>query len=261
MMPTPKTRAMRAAMVALLPLCLTACATATNTDSRDPWEGWNRDVQGFNDDVDEYVMKPVSEGYKWITPGFVDQGVTNFYSNINDISVFLNDFLQFKPMQGTEDAGRFMINSVAGLGGLFDVADYLGLPKHREDFDQTMAVWGIPSGPYLVLPFFGPSTPRGVGGLLGDSATNPINYIAPMAVPLISGTLRVTDQQADSQAGYKVLDAAAQDRYQFLRNSYFQERESKIHDGNPPVDDELEKAEQELDAELSNDSPSESLTK
>lgn len=255
MKPILKMQVQRAFALIALPLCLSACATTATTDERDPWESWNRDVQGFNDSVDEYVMQPVAKGYKWITPEFVDQGVTNFYSNINDISVFLNDFLQWKPLQGGQDAGRFLVNSTVGVAGFFDVADYLGMPKHREDFDQTMAVWGIPSGPYLVLPFFGPSTPRGVGGLVGDSATNPINYVAPMAVPLLSGTLRVTDQQADAESNYKVLDAAAQDRYEFLRNSYFQERESKIHDGNPPVDAELEKAEQELDEELAKESP------
>ena len=251
---TAKVQAQCAALVTLIGIGLTGCATTTKTDPRDPWEDWNRDVQSFNDGVDDYVMKPVAQGYKWVTPEVVDQGITNFYSNINDISVFLNDFLQFKALQGGQDAGRFMINTVAGLGGFFDVANYVGLPKHKEDFDQTMAVWGIPSGPYIVLPFFGPSTPRGVGGLVGDSATNPINYFAPMVVPFISGTLRVTDQHADSESEFKILDAAAQDRYQFIRDSYFQERTNKIHDGNPPADDELEKAEQELDKELSGES-------
>ncbi|HYE35405.1 VacJ family lipoprotein [Methylocaldum sp.] len=250
MKPTPKMQAKRAVLVTLLSLGLTACATATKTDPRDPWEDWNRDVQSFNDDVDQYVMKPVAKGYKWIVPSVVDQGVTNFYSNINDIAVFLNDFLQLKPLQGGEDAGRFMINTVAGLGGIFDVATYVGLPKHREDFDQTLAVWGIPSGPYLVLPLFGPSTPRGVGGLIGDSATNPINYFAPMVVPFISSTINVTDQKADHESESKILDVAAQDRYEFIRNSYFQERADKIHDGNPPLDEELEKAEEELDRDV-----------
>jgi phospholipid-binding lipoprotein MlaA len=261
----PSRQAKLAAAMCLIPLWLGACATDTPTDEppvvsttapdpRDPWEAWNRDVQGFNDGVDEYVMQPVAKGYKYITPEFVDTGITNFYSNINDISVFLNDFLQWKPMQGGEDMGRFLINTTVGVGGFIDVADYLGLSKHREDFDQTLAVWGIPSGPYLVLPFFGPSTPRGVGGLVGDSATNPINYVAPGIVPLLSGTLRVTDQEADNKSGYKVLDAAAKDRYEFLRNAYFQEREAKIHDGNPPLDVDFEHAEQELDAELEKES-------
>lgn len=248
---TPNFHIRRATLMAVLVFGLAACATATKTtDPRDPWEDWNRDVQGFNDQVDEYVLKPVADGYRWVTPEFVDRGVTNFFSNIDDIGVFLNDFLQFKPTQGGQDMGRFLINSVAGLGGFIDVASYLDLPKHREDFDQTLAVWGVPSGPYLVVPFLGPSTPRGVGGLVGDTATNPINYIAPMAVPVLSGSLRVTDHRSDLQSTSKIVDAAAEDRYAFIRDAYFQERTYKIHDGNPPLDDELEKAEEELDAEL-----------
>jgi phospholipid-binding lipoprotein MlaA len=246
----PSAPATRAALVGLLAFSLTACATAPKTDPKDPWEDWNRDVQSFNDQVDQYVMEPVAKGYQWITPEFVDRGVTNFFSNIDDIAVFLNDFLQFKPAQGGQDVGRFLINSVAGLGGLFDVATYVDLPKHKEDFDQTLAVWGVPSGPYLVLPFLGPSTPRGLGGLVGDTTTNPLNYIAPMAVPFLTGTLHVTDQRADLQSASKIVDVAAQDRYAFIRNAYFQERADKIYDGNPPLDEELAKEEREMDAEL-----------
>jgi len=246
----PNASARRAALVGLLTFGLTACATTTKTDPRDPWEDWNRDVQGFNDQVDEYVMKPVATGYQWVAPKFVDRGVTNFFSNIDDIGVFLNDFLQVKPVQGGQDVGRFVINSVAGLGGFFDVASELDLPKHKEDFDQTLAVWGVPSGPYLVVPFLGPSTPRGVGGLVGDTATNPLNYIAPLAIPWLTGALNVTDQRADRQSASKIIDAAAQDRYQFIRNAYFQERADKIYDGNPPLDEEIEKEEREIDAEL-----------
>ncbi|HUL13431.1 MAG TPA: VacJ family lipoprotein [Methylococcaceae bacterium] len=250
MQSTRNAHASRAALVTLLAFGLTACATATKTDPRDPWEDWNRDAQGFNDQLDEYVIKPVAKGYKWVAPEFVDRGVTNFFSNIDDIGVFLNDFLQFKPAQGGRDAGRFVINSVAGLGGFFDVATYLDLPKHKEDFDQTLAVWGVPSGPYLVVPFLGPNTPRGLGGLAGDTATNPLNYIAPMAIPFLTGTLNVTDQRADLESTSKIVDAAAADRYAFIRNAYFQERAYKIYDGNPPLDEELEKEEQEMDEEL-----------
>jgi phospholipid-binding lipoprotein MlaA len=247
---TPNFHIRRAVLMALLSFGLTACATTTKTDPSDPWEDWNRDVQGFNDQVDEYVMKPVADGYKWVMPEFADRGVTNFFSNIDDIGVFVNDFLQFKPAQGGQDMGRFLINSVAGLGGFFDVAGYLDLPKHKEDFDQTLAVWGVPSGPYMVLPFLGPSTPRGVGGLVGDTATNPINYIAPVVIPWATGALNVADQRADLQSTSKIVDVAAQDRYTFIRNAYFQERAYKIYDGEPPLDEELEKEDREIDAEL-----------
>lgn len=228
-------------------LALSACATTPATDPRDPMEDWNRSVQSFNDEVDDYVMKPVASGYQSVTPSFVDRGVTNFYSNIKDISVFVNDFLQLKMLQGGQDAGRFFINTAAGLGGLFDLATPLGLVKHNEDFDQTLATWGVPSGPYLVLPFAGSTTPRAAAGFPGEIATNPINYIAPVAIPWMSGALRVTDTRADLLNTGKIAEEAAVDRYEFLRNAYFQERVYQIYDGNPPVDEELEK---EMEADL-----------
>lgn len=239
----------------LLSVGLATGAMADSIDPRDPWEGWNRDVQGLNDRLDEYVMEPVATGYHWITPEFVDRGITNFFSNVDDIGVFLNDFLQFKPVQGGQDIGRFFINTTAGVGGFVDVASYLELFKHKEDFDQTLAVWGVPSGPYLVLPFFGPGTPRGVVGLVGDTATNPINYVAPMFIPMVTGAINVADLRADLQSTSKIIDAAAQDRYAFIRNAYFQDRLFKIHDGNPPEDEEQVQQEREIDAEMRRAAP------
>ena len=110
-------------------------------------------------------------------PSFAGRGVTNFFSNINDIGVTINDLLQFKVAQTGVDGSRFIVITIAGIGGLIDVADMIDLPKHNEDFDQTLGVWGIPTGPYLVLPFFGPSSPRGIGGMIGDAAMNPISYL------------------------------------------------------------------------------------
>lgn len=180
---SPRSPARRIAATLLLSFGLAAGAMAESVDPRDPWEEWNRDVQSVNDRLDEYVMEPVASGYRWITPQVVDRGITNFFSNVDDIGVFLNDFLQFKPLQGGQDLGRFMINTTAGIGGFIDVASYLDLFKHKEDFDQTLAVWGVPSGPYLVLPFFGPGTMRGVVGLVGDTATNPHQLRRPHVHP------------------------------------------------------------------------------
>ena len=123
------------------------CAT-TAKDPQDPWEGWNRGAQIFNDKFDDYAMKPIAEGYQWITPSFVDTGVSNFFSNINDIGVTINDLLQFKIEQTGMDGSRFLVNTIAGVAGFIDVATTMDLPKHNEDFDQTMGVWGIPTGPY-----------------------------------------------------------------------------------------------------------------
>ncbi|MGH8558409.1 MAG: MlaA family lipoprotein [Methylococcales bacterium] len=225
---------------------LGGCAT-TGTDPRDPWEKWNRGVQSFNDSADDYVLKPVAQGYQWITPSFVDRGVTNFFSNIGDIRVTLNDFLQFKVGQGSEDFTRFLINTTLGAGGLVDVGALLEFEQHDEDFDQTLGAWGTPTGPYLVLPLIGPSSPRGALGLVGDAAVNPVAYINFPAVSLGLTGVKHTDQRADLLSASKIVDEAALDRYEFLRNAYLQRREFLIHDGNPPIEDEEDIFGEDLD--------------
>ena len=229
-----------------LALVATACATTNQSDPRDPWEGWNRGVQSFNDGLDDYFMKPIATGYQKVTPKFVDNGVSNFFSNVDDLGVIANDLLQFKLKQTGMDTGRFLLNTTAGLGGLVDLASHVDLPKHSEDLDQTLGVWGIPTGPYIVLPLVGPSTPRGVVGLAGDTASNPINWVSPVAWPYAAGTLKTIDMRADRLTASKIVDEASVDRYEFIRNAYFQDRNYKIYDGNPPAqDDDLEK---EMDA-------------
>ncbi|MGR9013853.1 MAG: MlaA family lipoprotein [Gammaproteobacteria bacterium] len=212
---------------------LGGCATVAN-DPKDPFEEWNRGVQSFNDNLDDYAMKPVAKGYQWITPEFVDQGVTNFFSNIDDIGVTINDLLQFKISQTGLDGSRFIVNTIAGIGGFVDVAAMIDLPKHNEDFDQTMGVWGVPTGPYLVLPFFGPSSPRGVGGLIGDAAMNPISYLDSGVISSGLFGLNAVDLRADNLATEKIAAEAAVDRYAFFKSAYFQHREYLINDGNMP---------------------------
>lgn len=230
-----------------LGLALTGCASTPKTDPRDPWEGWNRNVQGFNDKLDDYFMKPVAKGYQWITPSFVDRGVTNFFSNIDDINVVLNDLLQAKFGQSGSDTGRLLLNSTLGIGGFVDVASMLDIPKHNEDMDQTLGSWGLPSGPYVVVPFIGPSTPRGLLGAAGDTAANPINWISPAAIPYGAGAIKTIDMRADLLSATKIADEASVDRYEFIRNAYFQQRNYQVYDGNPPLPEEME---QELDLEL-----------
>lgn len=221
--------------------------TGKKSDPRDPWEGWNRGVQSFNDYLDDYFMKPIAKGYQWVTPDFVDRGVTNFFSNVDDIAVVLNDMLQFKLAQTGQDTGRLVVNTSLGLGGFVDVASMIDLPKHEEDFDQTLGYWGIPSGPYLVLPLIGPSTPRGAVGLAGDTASNPLNWVSPGAVGFGTGTVRTIDMRADLLSATKIADEASVDRYEFIRNAYFQQRNYKIYDGNPPLEDDIEKQLDELE--------------
>lgn len=246
----------RFAGVALLGV-LSGCAT-TGTDSRDPLEGWNRGVQKFNDNLDKYAMKPVAEGYQWLMPSFADQAVTNFFSNIDDIGVTINDLLQFKLAQSGQDGARFLVNTVAGVGGLIDVADMIELPKHNEDFDQTLGVWGVPTGPYLVLPLFGPSSPRGVGGLIGDAAMNPITYVGFGVYPGIDSglgsaingglfALNAIDQRADNLGTEKIATEAAVDRYEFFKNSYLQQRKYLVYDGNVPEEENGFEIDKELE--------------
>jgi phospholipid-binding lipoprotein MlaA len=182
----------------------------------------------------------MAKGYKWLTPEFVDDGITNFFSNINDIGVTINSLLQFKLAQSGMDASRFLINTTAGIGGFIDVAKMIDLPKHNEDFGQTLGFWGVPSGSYLVLPFFGPSSPRDTFGLVGDALLNPVTYVsifggaAVSAATAGSRALDITDRRANLMTSEKIIDEGAVDRYDFIKNSYEQNRNYLINDGNPP---------------------------
>lgn len=194
-------------------------------------------------------MKPLAHGYQFITPSFVDKGVSNFFSNIDDIAVTFNDLLQWKFLQGGMDAGRFLVNTSAGVGGFIDVASMIDLPKHNEDFDQTLGAWGLPTGPYIVLPLVGPSTPRGLGGLVGDTLTNPFTYVGGAAISSGIYALRMVDARADLLSASKIADEAALDRYEFIRNAYFQQRDYLVYDGHPPLKEGFE---DDLDQEMEN---------
>lgn len=219
-------------------ITLVGCAS-TPTNPEDPWEGWNRGTQNFNDGVDDYVLNPLATGYLFITPKPVDTGITNFFSNIDDVSVTINNLFQFKFVDASSDMARFLINSTAGIGGFIDVASMIDLTKHNEDFGQTLAVWGVPQGPYLVLPFAGPSSPRGTGGLVGDVLLDPLTYtIIGNTTVRVIGTAAKIVRTVDKRAGFKsssaFLDEAAIDRYTFIKNSYLQNRQYLISDGNVP---------------------------
>ena len=224
-----------------LSIALGGCSSVPN----DPFHGWNEGTQSFNDGLDRHVIKPVAVGYQTITPEPISQGITNFFSNMNDIGVTINDVLQLKLLQGGMDLSRFIINSTVGIAGFFDVATHIDLPKHHEDFGQTLGYWGIPSGPYLVLPFFGSSSPRDAFGLVGDAALNPLTYVSIFggsAGSIASGSasaVRITDTRAGLMSTEKVVNEGTNldDRYEFLKNAYQQHREYLIHDGNPPSND------------------------
>ncbi|NOT83447.1 MAG: VacJ family lipoprotein [Methylococcaceae bacterium] len=245
---------------------LNGCALSTK-DARDPLENWNRGVQTFNDKVDDYALKPVAKGYQFITPQFVDNAVTHFFSNIDDIGVTLNDLLQFKFKQSAQDGARFLVNTVAGVGGLMDVAQKIDLPKHDEDFDQTLGFWGVPTGPYVVLPFLGPNSARGIGGKIGDTAMSPLIYVGYGVIPtglsslnrsFITGGLaavKAVDTRADLLSTEKIANEAAIDRYDFFKNSYLQRRNYLVNDGNV-TEEQLDFDESDLDPDAKSTSPS-----
>lgn len=216
---------------------LQACTTIPNPDTSDPWEGMNRDIFVMNDTVDRNILKPIAKGYQWITPQFVDTGITNFFSNLSDVGVSINDFLQAKPKQGMMDTTRFLINSTVGIAGFVDIASLIKLPKHEEDFAQTLAVWGVPRGPYFVMPFYGPSSIRGVSGFIGDTLLHPLTYTFLFANSGVSWggaglrAVNLIDARADFLGAEAVASEAAMDRYIFFRSAYIQRRDYLIHDG------------------------------
>ena len=227
----------------ILLICVTAtmtisCASVNGpSPDHDPFESYNRAMFSFNDAVDRNILKPVAAAYKDYVPTPVQSGISNFFSNLNDILVVLNDLLQGKFAQARDDSLRFFVNTVFGLFGLFDVATYMDLPKHHEDFGQTLAVWGVSDGPYLVLPFLGASTIRDTAGLLVDLQADPIYDIRDKEARYATIALKTVDTRAELLGASKVLDKAAFDRYAFLRDAYLQQRKHVIHDGSPPVDE------------------------
>ena len=210
--------------------------SAMAADPRDPFESFNRGVYQFNEQLDRAVLKPVAEGYRMVLPEFVRQSVSNVFSNLNDVRVGLNNTLQGKFTTAYSDFGRVMINSTLGVLGLFDIASEAGIEKHDEDFGQTLGWWGVGNGPFLMLPILGPSTVRDTAGLGVDYFTDPVTYVDPSrSQNQLMGT-RIVDRRAELLDAKKVLDAAALDQYEFLRDAYLQRRRNLIYDGKPPVD-------------------------
>jgi len=225
----------RAGFVAAV-LALTGCAS-TQTASTDPLEGYNRAMYKFNDVVDTAILKPVAKGYDTVVPDGISQAVSNFFSNLNDVTVIINDLLQGKFEQAADDTGRFLLNSTVGVAGIFDVATGAGLPKNNEDFGQTLGSWGVEPGAYVVLPLFGPRNVRDTFGFVGDYFSDPVTYVeGPGARNALRGT-RIVDQRAALLKTEKVLDEAAFDEYIYVRDAYLQRRLNLVYDGNPPEED------------------------
>ena len=213
------------AAVTLASLALGGCAT---TNQRDPLEPLNRGVFAFNDTVDKYALKPVATAYKKVLPSPVQTGVHNFFGNLTDAWSGVNNFLQGKGNAGFEDMSRFVINSTFGVLGLFDVA---GVPKHNEDLGQTLGHWGVPSGPYLVLPLLGPSTLRDTAALPGDWYGDIWTHKDPTRWRNIGTAIKAVDTRATLLDASDLVEGAALDRYEFIRDGYLQRRASQVADG------------------------------
>ncbi|SEB22285.1 MlaA family lipoprotein [Paraburkholderia sartisoli] len=226
-----KTMRARTLTLALTAATLTGCATVQTPTKEDPLEGLNRTIFTFNDKVDQYALKPVAQGYVYITPQPVRDSVTNFFSNIGDVYTAANNLLQLKITDGVEDIMRIVINTIFGVGGLFDVATLAKLPKHNQDLGLTMGHYGVPPGPYLVLPLFGPSTVRDAVGTVGNYYVNPLSYIHPDGLSWALYGLNIVSTRANLLGASDVLDNAALDKYSFVRNAYLQRRRYLISDG------------------------------
>ena len=238
-----RTPAARFGQSIVLTLVLAVSSGCASTNPRDPLEPYNRAVYALNDTVDSYVLKPVAETYRSYVPSLVRTGVRNFFSNIQDVWIGANNMLQGKVGDGVADWMRVAINTTFGLGGIFDVAGEAGLGKHNEDFGQTLGWWGVPSGPYFVIPFFGPSTLR-------DAMTLPVDIVAngkvrgqvasvvdPHHEAAFSNSawpVSVVSERAALLDATAILDIAALDRYAFTRDAFMQRRRSLVYDGNPP---------------------------
>ena len=238
---------MRAAVWILFALTAAGCATPGRTVNDDRWEGFNRGVYKFNDTIDRAALKPVAKGYKKVTPQFVRVGISNFFGNVEYPTTIVNQFLQGKVVMGLRDTGRFLLNTTLGLAGLFDVATPIGLEANDEDLGQTLAVWGVASGPYLTLPFLGPSSVRDAPSRFIDTFSDAVSYVD---IPWEAQWGRRALNVVHSRAELLTLDptlARTFDPYAFIRDAWVQQREFEIFDGDPPPE--------ELEEEFIEDEP------
>lgn len=196
---------------------------------KDPWENWNRKVFTFNETIDRWFLKPVAQAYRTFTPRLVDRGITNFFNNLTELRNFTNSVLQLKGESAVVALGRFTYNTTFGLGGLIDVATAFDLPERPEDFGQTLGYWGTGSGPYLMLPFLGPSTPRHFTGFAVDGFVLPSAWDAVDSPEVYyARALQIVDRRADLIPAESFISG---DSYIFVRNAFLQRREFLINDG------------------------------
>lgn len=212
----------------LVAVLAAAGATSLQAAEEDPWEGVNRVVFRFNDTLDTYTLKPLAQGYQKVTPEFLEDGIGNVFSNLGDVVVLANDLLQGKVRDAGIDTSRILFNTTFGLLGFFDVATPMGLQKNDEDFGQTLGVWGLGNGPYVVLPLLGPSTVRDAAGRVPDSLLQPYPYMDHVPTRNVTRAVDAVDLRADLLSAEKMITG---DKYIFVRNAYLQNREFRTKDG------------------------------
>ena len=216
---------------------LQACASVAYPDPRDPLESFNRGMFSFNDALDRVVIKPIATVYRDVTPALVRKGVSNFFGNLTDVWSVFNNAIQLRGQDTSDSVGRVMINSTIGLGGLIDVASDLDIERHTSDFGLTLGRWGVPPGPYVVLPLLGPYTLREVVAIPVDQQGNLVNQIKDDQTLYGLSVLNLVDYRAQYLTAGDVVEGAALDKYSFTRDSYFQRQRSRLYDGNPPEED------------------------
>jgi phospholipid-binding lipoprotein MlaA len=227
------------AFVLAVAVLSTGCATGPNANPKDPLEPMNRSISRFNDSLDENVLKPVATGYKDVTPELVQKGVRNVFNNLSDIWSTVNNGLQLKGRDTAESLMRSVVNTVFGIYGIFDVATPIGLERHPEDFGQTLGAWGVPDGPYVVLPLFGPSTLRDTAGMPVDTSVDYVRNLDHIPTRNSAMALRVVDKRTSLLGTSNLLTEAAIDKYSFTRDAYLQYRRNQVFDGNPPDEEDL----------------------
>ncbi len=231
----------RLACATLALLVLSGCATVPGSASApspaDPWENWNRKVFAFNDAVDAAVLKPAAEVYRDVLPSLVRRGINNVLGNLYDVWSTGNHFLQGKVQDGLEMGMRVMTNTVFGLGGLLDPATEFGLTRRSEDFGQTLGKWGLPSGPYVVLPLLGPSTLRDTAGTLVDRQASPSALPAADADRYAVTALELLNTRSNLLSAGALINSAALDKYSFFRDGYLARRRDAVYDGAAPMED------------------------
>ncbi|WP_371261304.1 VacJ family lipoprotein [Pseudomonas sp. PH1b] len=207
---------------------VTLAPFAAQAAEEDPWESVNRPIFTFNDTLDTYALKPLAQGYQAVTPQFLEDGIHNMFRNIGDVGNLANDILQAKPGAAGVDTARLLMNTTLGLAGFFDVGTKMGLQRNDEDFGQTLGYWGVGSGPYVMLPFLGPSTLRDAPAKYVDSYTEPYRYMNDIPARNITMGVDIVDTRASLLSADKLIRG---DKYTFIRNAYLQNREFKVKDG------------------------------